>query len=151
MTKIFIQTNDSIKNQGDRVEWGVCQYYGVERISHDSGAYDKASDLSVGDMHMSIKSPGFSLMSGKYSNGSKDFDTIWNIYERNTHSNTFAFGFTDGVVYIMNLLQFKQFVYKWCSVGYDSGYDKNGNRQYKIRCKHESKKMRAWLEEMCVA
>ena len=116
MTSYLATINSSIKNNGIACEWAVCAHYGVERSTHDNSSYDKNSDLNVGDKHISIKSNGFTLMSGSLCEGLTDFDEIWNLYERKTHSNTFAYMTSDSTVYEMNLVEFKSFVYNFCGL-----------------------------------
>ena len=136
-------TRISAKNEGDAREWSVCAYMGVERSMHDSKAYDKDSDCTCGDMRISVKASAFTLMAGSLCEGLTDFDSIWNLYERKTHSNTFAYVTKDFVLYMMTLAEFKQFVYKFCKLEAESA--KNGGA-LKIRCRKESGKMVAWLQ-----
>ena len=63
-----------VKNRGDAREWAVCAHMGVERGKHDSGAYDRDSDVNAGDLHISVKSSGFTLMSGNLCEGLQSFD-----------------------------------------------------------------------------
>lgn len=132
------------KNHGIAVEWGICSHYGITRVSHDRTAYDKDSDVNCGDKHMSVKASGFSLMSGSLCEGLETFDGIWNLYASKVHSNTFVYGAMDGTAYEMNLDEFKQFVYTFCSLDRES--KKNGGK-VKIKCRKESQKMLNWLEE----
>ena len=148
MTSYFAPINSSIKNNGIACEWAVCAHYGIERSTHDNSSYDKNSDLNVGDKHISIKSNGFTLMSGSLCEGLTDFDEIWNLYESKTHSNTFAYMTSDSTVYEMNLIEFKSFVYNFCGLEKES--EKNGGA-LKIRCRKESKKMTQWLRNQLPA
>ena len=132
------------KNHGIAVEWGICSHYGITRVSHDRTAYDKDSDVNVGDKHMSVKSAKFSLMSGPLCEGRTTFDGIWELYASKVHSNTFVYGTQDGRAFEMNLEEFKEFVYSFCSLDRES--KKNGGL-VKIKCREESKKMLRWLEE----
>lgn len=135
-------------NAGDAREWAVCSLMGVSRVKHDSKAYDKDSDVVVGTSRISVKASAFSLMAGSLCEGLTDFDDIWNLYERKTHSNTFVYVTKDFIAYIMNLTEFKQFVYKFCYTEQES--KKNGGAT-KIRCRKESTKMVSWLSEMAIA
>ena len=112
------------------------------RAKHDSSDYRKSSDIVLGERHISVKSSAFTLMSGNMCEGISDFDGIWNLYERNTHSNEFAYVTEDFIAYFMSLAEFKKFVYAFCRVERES--EKNGG-QMKIRCRKESKKMVEWL------
>lgn len=124
-------------------EWAVCYQYGIIRKRHDNVAYDKGSDLDVGDLHMSVKAEKFSLMAGSLCKGCETFDAIWERYERNVHSNSFVYVTRDGIAYMMNLAEFKQFVYATCGTERES--KKNGG-MLKIKMRSESKKVIAWLE-----
>lgn len=130
------------KNAGDAREWGVCAYYGIERVKHDSVSYDRDSDVNAGDKHISVKAEKFTLMSGKLCEGRETFDGIWNLYAERVHSNTWAYVCKDGTTYEMNMDEFKSFVYAFCKTERESS--KNGG-QMKIRCKSESKAMLEWL------
>ena len=137
------------KTAGDAREWAVCIHYNVERSAHNSESYDKNSDLNTADgKHISIKSNAFTLMSGSLCNGLTDFDSIWNLYEKNVHSDTFAYVTADFTVYEMNLNEFKNFVYSFCGLERES--EKNGGAM-KIRCKKESKKMLRWFNNQLPA
>lgn len=137
---------EGVKNNGDRREWAVCNHMGVERTKHDSAAYDRDSDVNVGDLHISVKSSGFTLMSGNLCEGLEDFDAIWALYKSRTHSNTFAYVSNDMTLYLMNIAEFERFVYTFCHVERES--NKNGGK-CKIRCARESNKMLAWLAAGC--
>ena len=133
---------------GDAKEWAVCAYMGVSREKHDSGAYDKDSDCNCGELHISVKSSAFSLMSGSLCEGREDFDGIWKVYERNTHSNRFAYVSHDFVMFLMDIHEFKKFVYSFCRVEHES---KSHGGAAKIRCRKESAKMLKWLTDMVTA
>ena len=132
------------RNEGDAREWSVCAFMGVRRAIHDSKAYDKDSDCVAGNMRISVKSSAFTLMAGSLCEGLTDFDSIWNLYESKTHSNAFAYVTADFTMYMMNLSEFKQFVYRFCRLERES--EKNGGAM-KIRCRKESGKMLKWLAE----
>lgn len=137
---------EGVKNNGDRREWAVCNHMGVERTKHDSTAYDRDSDVNVGNLHISVKSSAFTLMSGNRCEGLEDFDAIWALYKSKTHSNVFAYVTTDMTLYLMNIDEFERFVYTFCHVEKESS--KNGGK-CKIRCARESGKMLAWLAAGC--
>lgn len=131
-------------NAGIAREWALCRYFGINRTSHDASAYDVASDIEADGMNISVKASAFSLMSGSLCEGRESFDSIWELYAERVHSDHFAYVTADFVVYMMNLVEFKQFVYSFCSTERESA--KNGGAM-KIRCRKESKKMLAWLAE----
>lgn len=140
-----IHTEKPIKNKGILGEWALAAHYGVERNTHDHTRYDEASDICAAGKNISVKADRFTLMSGKLCGGIQTFDGIWNLFRRTVHSDTFAYITLDMVVYEMNLNEFQQFVFKFCSLQRES--TKNGGGM-KIRARHESKAMLAWLDNM---
>lgn len=147
MTTYTIERIDH-KNAGIAREWALCRYYGVERVAHDSGAYDKDSDCNAAGKHISVKASAFTLMSGSLCEGLEDFDSIWNLYESRTHSDTVAYVTTEYRVYEMNIAEFKKFVYMFAHTERES--EKNGG-QMKIRLRKESAKMLKWLAAQVAA
>lgn len=126
----------------DAAEWALCAEYGIKRAKHDSSAYDRDSDVNAGEVRISVKTSAFTLMAGSLCEGLEDFDSIWNLYERRVHSNMFAYVTLDGYCYMMDIAEFKSFVYQFCKTERESA--KNGGA-VKIRCRKESGKMLAWL------
>lgn len=147
MTTYTIERIDH-KNAGIAREWALCHHYMVERVAHDSLAYDKGSDLDACGKHISIKASAFTLMAGALCEGHEDFDGIWNLYESRVHSDTFAYVTADFTVYEMNITEFKMFVYMFAHTERES--EKNGG-QMKIRLRKESGKMLKWLADMAAA
>ena len=142
MTSFTICPGANARNTGDAREWGLCEYFGCSRCKHDAVPYDRGSDISTADMDISVKASGFSLMAGSMCEGRETFDGIWDLYAERVHSNRFAYVTADWTVYMMDLSEFKRFVYAFARVEADS--QKNGGAM-KIRCRKESKKMLAWL------
>lgn len=140
--KVYQAQAIETKNAGDAREWSVCAMLNMPRVKHDSAPYDVASDISCDGMEISVKASGFTLMSGSMCEGLEDFDDIWNLYASRVHSNTFAYVTADFLVYMMNLREFKRFVYAFCRTERES--EKNGGAM-KIRCRKESKRMLEWL------
>ncbi len=132
------------RNAGDAREWAMCAAFGIERRKHDAAPYDKASDVSAAGMNISIKASGFSLMAGNLCDGRDTFDGIWELFAERTHSDTFAYVTNDWTAYMMDLSEFGEFVHKFGYIERES--QKNGGAA-KIRCRKESKKMLAWLED----
>ena len=143
MTTSILNLTDTVK-LSDAAEWALCREYGIERNAHDSSAYDKNSDVNAGDVRISVKTSAFTLMAGSLCEGRDTFDGIWNLYAEKVHSNQFAYVSLTGVCFMMNLDEFKQFVYSFCRLERES--EKNGGA-LKIRCRKESGKMLKWLEE----
>ena len=143
MTASIIDLAEGVK-LSDAAEWALCKQYGIERTKHDSSAYDKDSDVSSGDIRISVKTSAFTLMSGSLCEGREDFDDIWNLYAERVHSTQFAYVTESGKCYMMTLSEFKIFVYTFCKTERES--QKNGGAM-KIRCRKESGKMLKWLAE----
>lgn len=142
MTTITYIPHDN-KNFGIAAEHGLCEVFGIVRTAHDNSSYCGNSDICVSHMAISVKASAFTLMSASLCGGCEDFDGIWAIYEANTHSNTFAYCAKTGVAYMMDIAEFKQFVYAFCTLARESA--KNGGGM-KIRCRKESQKMLRWLD-----
>lgn len=130
-------------NHGDACEYALCKHYNINRESHDHSSYNKNSDIVVNDKNISVKSDGFTLMSGSLCKGLNTFGEIWNLFEQTTHSNVFAYITKSFTVYEMDINEFKLFMFIFGRVERES--EKNGG-QLKIRCKKESKKMERWLK-----
>lgn len=128
----------------DAAEWALCAQYGITRTRHDSSAYDKDSDVSAGDIRISVKTSAFTLMAGSLCEGRDTFDGIWELYAERVHSNMFAYVAQDGTCFMMNIAEFKSFVYEFCRTERES--EKNGGAM-KIRCRKESAKMIRWLTD----
>lgn len=129
-------------NKGIAREHDLCHYMGIDRTTHDSGAYDKDSDIELGEMLISVKASGFTLMSAALCEGRETYDEIWALYMERTHSNLWAYVTADYQVYMMNRNEFTAFCENFCKTERES--QKNGGGM-KIRCAKESKKMLAWL------
>ena len=148
MTTYTINQTCTGKNTGIVLEHDLCAYKGITRTTHDSTDYRTSSDICVGDQHISVKSSGATLMSGNMCEGETTFDGIWNVYARNTHSNTWAYITLDRHVYEMNMTEFEKFLRAFARTERES--EKNGG-QMKIRLRKESKKMLAWLASYAMA
>ena len=83
-------------------------------------------------------------MAGSLCEGREGFDEIWSLYAERVHSNMFAYVTLTGTVYMMNIDEFKSFVYAFCRTERES--EKNGGAM-KIRCRKESAKMLRWLTD----
>lgn len=138
----------SVKNHGDRCEWAVCDFFGTHRAAHDSGSYNRGSDLQTAMHGYSIKASGFSLMSASLCEGRNTFAGIWNLYADRVHSDRFVYVTKTEMAYEMNLQEFGEFIHEFGYLEKES--TKNGGG-LKIRCRKESKKMLAWLAERAEA
>ena len=143
MEKITNLEHTTHANAGIAREWAVCRYFGINRQAHDSGAYDRDSDVNFGDLHISVKASAFTLMSGSLCEGLTNFDDIWNLYAMRVHSNRVIYMTADYTAYMMTIDEFKMFVYMFCHTERES--QKNGGT-VKIRCAKETAKMLRWLE-----
>lgn len=130
-------------NKGIAREWVLCSAFGISRTKHDNCRYDKGSDIELPDgRNISVKFGGFSLMCGSLCEGRNTMDSIWELYESRTHSNCFAYVSEAYDVFLMTLAEFKEFVFTFGSIQYESA--QNGG-QAKIKCNAETKKRIAWL------
>lgn len=148
MKKIQLTAITENKNEGINREWALCHYYGIERHTHDHQAYNVASDVEVGDLQISAKASGFTLMSGSLCKGCKTFEGIWRRYYREVHSNTWAYITADWTCYLMDKKEFSKFVHTFCGLERES--QKNGGG-LKIKSRKESQKMVDWFEARCAA
>lgn len=139
-TNYKITTN---KNFGVNAEWTMASYHNIIRTKHDNKSYDVASDIEIGDLLISVKANGFTLMAGSKCKGCKTFEGIWKRYYKNVHSNTWYYVTQDWQCYIMNKKEFSQFVHKFATLDRESS--KNGGG-LKIKAKRENADMIAWLE-----
>ena len=148
MKKIICNPVTTFKNKGDNRECAFGNYIGMTKAYHDDLNCFNASDFVKGDMRYSVKGDGFTLMSGYLAPGADSFDAIWTIFRTKVHSNCFVYVDADFNAYMMNIDEFESFVYMFGYMAKES--DKNGGG-WKIRCKHESKKMVRWLSERVAA
>lgn len=116
-----------------------------EMRKHDHVSFDKDSDIPEFDM--SVKSDGFTLASAKVNHG-ETFDEKLDDYKMRVHSTKFAYVTLEMIAYVMNLDEFEIFIRLFCYLDKESS--KNGGG-CKIKCRHETKKMRAWLAENAAA
>lgn len=131
------------RNAGDAREWALCAHFGIERNTHDSVAYDKASDCSANGHGYSVKASGATLMSGALCNGLETMESIWELYTERVHSDRFVYVTENWTAYEMNLNEFGEFIKAFGRCERESA--KNGGAM-KIRIRKESSKMVAWLE-----
>lgn len=139
--------NNDCNNKGDCREWALCRYYGIERTVHDTGHYDKDSDLVLTDRCISVKASGSSLMGGTLCIGCTTFEGIWRRYYKRTHSNEWAYITKNWDCYLMNKKEFSKFIHKFGYLARESS--KNGG-YLKIKLLNESKKQLAWLDLQAV-
>lgn len=138
------EVNAGLKgNAGQLLETAYSTICGESDHKFDNIPYDRGSDVNAGPRHISIKSSGFTLMSGSLCEGRQSFDAIWELYASKVVSNEWTYITKSGEAFEMNFDEFKSFVYEFCTTEKES--EKNGGAM-KIRCRKESKKMLKWLD-----
>lgn len=141
MYKLSYTDVSTASNKGIRAEQNAdFLFMGEVNAKHDNVPYNMGSDIKA--LHISVKSSRFTLASGKAMQA-QDFEGQLTEYMANTVSTQVCYMAMNMVAYVMNMAEFEAFVRTFCTLQKDSS--KNGGK-YKIRCKHESRKMIAWLE-----
>lgn len=108
-----------------------------EMRPHRDGRFWAGSDIP--EFNMSVKSDHFTLAAKL--NGDNMAEMIDDFFNR-TSSTVFAYVTREMFVYMMNAVEFRAFIETFGVLERES--EKNGGG-LKVRCKHESKKMLAWL------
>ena len=129
------------KSNGQHKEQALAYVLTGEIRKADKVPFYMGSDIP--EYEMSVKSSKFSLMNGNACIY-QDFDGIVEEFFSRVKSRQFAYVTNDMVAYVMNIEQFRQFVYMFCGLERES--QKNGGR-YKVKMRAESKKTIAWLEK----
>lgn len=133
------QAISTARYKGDRAQQNA-EYFHMGYISkHDDRRWHMASDIE--QIQASVKADGFSLADAR-SNMGDTFDEKWADFKARVASKLFIYVTAENTAYYMNINEFERFVKTWCYLSTES--PKNGGGK-KIRCKHESKKMRDWL------
>lgn len=127
-------------NFGNHAEQALAYTLTGEIRPHDHVPFYMDSDIP--EYSMSVKSSGFTLASARVNMG-ETFDEKLADFVARVHSTQFAYVSANMVAYIMDLTEFVQFVRMFCYMDRESTRHGGG---YKIKCRHESKKMVAWLE-----
>lgn len=128
-------------NFGNHAEQALAYTLTGEIRKHDHVPFYMDSDIP--EYGMSVKASGFTLASAKVNHGDT-FDEKLADFVKRVHSVKFAYVTADMVAYVMNLTEFVEFIKTFCYMDKESSRNGGG---YKIKCKHESKKMVRWLEE----
>lgn len=133
------QAVSTARQKGDRAQQNA-EFFHMGKISrHDDRRWYMASDLE--QIKASVKADGFSLADARTNMG-ETFDEKWADFRKRVASRLFIYVTAENTAYYMNIDEFETFVKKWCYLSTESS--KNGGGK-KIRCKHESQKMRDWL------
>ena len=129
------------KSNGQHKEQALAYVLTGEIRKADKIPFYMGSDIP--EYEMSVKSSKFSLMNGNACI-CQDFNGIVEEFFSRAKSTKFAYVTNDMVAYVMDIEQFRQFVYLFCGLERES--QKNGGR-YKVKMRAESKKTIAWLVE----
>lgn len=138
-TLTLINIERTYANWGNHCEQAVAYTLTGEMRKHDHVPFYADSDIP--EVNMSVKSSGFTLASAKVNHG-ETFDEKLADFAARVHSDKFAYVTEDFIAYIMTLEEFIKFIRLFCY--WDRESSKNGGG-YKIKCRKETKKMRAWL------
>jgi len=135
--------NVSLKhNAGDRAEENFDFLLNGRISGKNSLGYDRGSDVEHDGVGYSVKSSHFTLAAAGLLKGD-DMTAKLNFYFATVHSSKVAYISKDGNAYIMNMVEFREFLEVFGTLERES--EKNGGG-LKVRCKAESKKMIDWLE-----
>lgn len=141
----------SIKNKGIRAQIDMTLACGQKWEHHDSVGYNVGSDVEHMGQRISVKAYHFTLMSGTLCEGKTTMSDIWDVYARNTHSNLFAY-IVKEVAYIMNMAEFREFVFKFCEIERESNHsDRRGTGSVKVRAKRCEGDMIKWFNSHLIA
>ena len=147
MTTITLaQIERTYKNNGQHAEQLVALTLTGELRTHDRVPLHKGSDIP--EYHMSVKSAGATLMSGRLCKGTTKEEIIDEFFAL-TVSTCFTYVVDDfSVAYVMDAREFKEFLYGFSLVSRDS--TKNGGN-LKVQLYKDSKRMREWFAERVAA
>lgn len=104
----------------------------------DNHKWDVDSDIP--ELNMSVKSPRFTLA---YSLEGETKEEKINYYFSKVKSTSWAYITTEGDIYIMNRIEFYEFLMLW--TGLYKASSSNGGH-YTIKQNHETNKIREWLK-----
>lgn len=111
----------------------------------DNKPYYSGSDIE--QLHMSVKSDHFTLASSTTMTATTFMGQLDEYFER-TASTCVCYVTNDYTAYIMSMAEFREFLMAFGVFEKDSSTTCRTHAiGYKVRCKHESGKMRAWLAE----
>lgn len=136
-----IQSVSTKKNNGDRAEENFDFALNGTISGKDSLSYDVASDVTHNGIGYSVKSNHFTLASAKLILGETMAEKL-DYYFARVHSTKAVYVDNENNAYIMNMVEFRIFLETFATLEKES--TKNGGG-LKIRCRAETKAMRAWL------
>ena len=140
MKTMTIKNISEYANFGQAAEQSLVYALTGEIRAHRDGRFWASSDIP--EFNMSVKSDHFTLAAKLQGDTMQD---MVNDYFTRTESAAWAYVTREMLVYIMTALEFRAFIEAFGVVERES--EKNGGG-LKVRCKHESKKMLAWLANM---
>ena len=144
-TMICPATHATIKNSGIRAQADFTTACGLPYSKHDGNGFDRASDVTYMGHNISVKARHFTLMSATLCEGKTTLADIWEVYERKTHSDLFAY-IVNEIAYIMTLAEFREFVMRYCEVERESNHsDRKGEGLVKVRAKRNEGDMVKWF------
>lgn len=130
------------KNNGNHAEQLVAYRLTKEIRLHDNMPFNEGSDIP--EFHMSVKSAGATLMSGRFCTSTVKEEIIDEFFN-NTASSLFAYVVDDfSVAYVMNAREFREFLNLFSCTCRDSM--KNGGKT-KVQLYKDSKRMMMWFAE----
>lgn len=130
------------KNNGERLEENFDYMLNGKISGKDAIGYDRGSDVEHDGIGYSVKSSHFTLASAKLLEGD-DISAKLDFYFATVHSTKFVYITKENDAYVMNAIEFREFLEVFCTMERES--EKNGGG-LKVRCRVESKKMLQWLE-----
>lgn len=148
MTTITITAHASSKrNHGDFCEENFDYALNGTISGKDSLPFDMASDVTYMGIGYSVKSDHFTLVSARLVPG-ENMAEILDTYFARVHSTRWAYVGRNDIAYIMNMVEFREFLETFATLERES--QKNGGG-IKVRCRAESQKMLKWLANMAAA
>lgn len=142
MTTIkVVEIERTYTNFGNHVQQALDYTLTGQIRPHDHVPFHIDSDIP--ELHISVKSSGFSLASAKVNFGNTKEEKIEDYFAR-TASTHVAYVSKDMVAYIMDMVEFREFLNTFTYMDRESA--KNGGGA-KVKALSESKKMLRWLNE----
>lgn len=132
----------SYSNYGMHAEQMLAFTLTNEIRKHDHVAFDKGSDIP--EYHMSVKSAKATIASAKLMHTDTKEGQIDEYFQR-VASECFAYVTKDGIAYVMDMTEFRNFLETFVTMARESS--KNGGG-VKMRLCSETKAMLAWLASM---
>lgn len=139
MYTISVTPISTSHNAGERAEQNLIYTLCGEIRKHDSTPFDKSSDYP--EMKLSIKSARFTLVSGRLMQAQTMHGQIEEYFNR-TASTLWAYVSNDNIAYMMDKVEFYEFITTFAKFEKDSA--KNGGYN-KVRFPSETQAIKQWL------